>query len=64
MDASANQNGASRRTLPGWWKTLGWESEQALRRDWAGWYETRRQPPRMPLMILADPPTRPRNGGG
>ena len=40
---------------PDWWKTLGWDTEPALRRDWAAWYEARRRPPRMPLMILAQP---------
>ena len=38
-----------------WWQTLAWESESALLRDWAAWHGARRDPPRMPLMILARP---------
>jgi hypothetical protein len=38
-----------------WWKTLGWESEAALLEDWRAWHAARRDPPRMPLMILARP---------
>ncbi|MBU0616570.1 MAG: hypothetical protein KKI02_02520 [Planctomycetes bacterium] len=39
-----------------WWSTLGWESEAALLEDWRAWHGARRDPPRMPLMILAQPP--------
>jgi tetratricopeptide (TPR) repeat protein len=49
---------------PEWWRTLGWESEQALLKDWAAWYAARRNPPRMPLMILAQPPGQGRDGDG
>jgi len=49
---------------PHWWKTLGWETEQALLTDWFAWHEARRHPPRMPLMILAQPPARNRGDGG
>ena len=38
-----------------WWRTLGWESEAALLEDWHAWHDARRNPPRMPLMILAQP---------
>jgi hypothetical protein len=40
---------------PQWWQSLGWESEWALLQDWVAWHEARRDPPRMPLMILARP---------
>jgi hypothetical protein len=39
-----------------WWKALGWDSERAMRTDWHAWYEAHRNPPRMPLMFLAQPP--------
>jgi tetratricopeptide (TPR) repeat protein len=47
---------------PDWPEMLGWESESAMRADWSAWYEARRHPPRMPLMILA--PASPRRYGG
>jgi tetratricopeptide (TPR) repeat protein len=37
----------------GWWEAFGWESEDAMRSAWAAWHAARRNPPRMPLMILA-----------
>ncbi len=49
---------------PEWRKTLGWETEQALLKDWAAWYAARRDPPRMPLMILAQPPAQEKGDGG
>jgi tetratricopeptide (TPR) repeat protein len=48
---------------PAWWKALGWETEQAMLKDWAAWYEAQRHPPRMPLMILAQPAAKERNDG-
>jgi len=41
--------------VPKWWQPLGWKSESASLQDWAAWHEARRDPPRMPLMILARP---------
>jgi tetratricopeptide (TPR) repeat protein len=38
-----------------WWKKLGWQTEAAMRAEWGAWYEARRNPPRMPLMMLAKP---------
>jgi tetratricopeptide (TPR) repeat protein len=43
------------RDTSAWWKQLGWDSEESMRKAWATWYDARRNPPRMPLMILAEP---------
>jgi hypothetical protein len=48
---------------PRWWKVLGWDSEEVMSRDWVAWYAARRDPPRMPLMILAPPSGRTPSGG-
>ena len=38
-----------------WWTSFGWEAEPAMRADWQVWFAARRDPPRMPLMILVEP---------
>lgn len=46
-----------------WWKVFGWDSAAAMRADWHAWYESRREPPRMPLMFLAQPSKPNRDNG-
>jgi hypothetical protein len=50
----AFQNGA----VADWWTAFGWESEAAMLENWAAWYAGWRDPARMPLMIVAQPPVR------
>jgi tetratricopeptide (TPR) repeat protein len=47
-----------------WWQAFGWEDEEAMRSAWAAWHAARRNPPRMPLMILAGQSSGPGEPGG
>ena len=38
-------------------RSLEFESETAMQRDWAAWYGALRNPPRMPLMVLVEAAT-------
>jgi hypothetical protein len=37
-----------------WWRELGWESQADMQAAWREWYAARRDPYRMPLMVLAE----------
>jgi len=47
---------------PGWWQAFGWPGLEALERDWLEWCAARANPPRMPLMVLAQPGEERRHG--
>lgn len=38
-----------------WWQPCGWQTVAAMNTDWQVWFDARRNPPRMPLMILLEP---------
>ena len=46
-----------------WWESLDWPSKEGMLADWKTWYASRRDPPRMPLMILMAPEREDANGG-
>jgi hypothetical protein len=40
---------------PDWWEAFGWNDRHAMQSAWEAWHAARRNPPRMPLMILTGP---------
>ena len=45
-----------RRADSSWWESLDWPNKDVMLAEWKPWYAARRDPPRMPLMILTKPP--------
>lgn len=41
---------------PDWWRSFGFDSAAAAGAAWQAWSAAQRDPPRMPLMIRAEPP--------
>jgi len=47
-----------------WWQAFGWENKDAMRSAWEAWHAAGRNPPRMPLMILAEQSSESGEAGG
>jgi hypothetical protein len=47
-----------------WWQAFGWEDQEAARSTWEAWHAARRNPPRMPLMIVTEQPPESGKPGG
>jgi tetratricopeptide (TPR) repeat protein len=45
-----------------WWERFGWKTAAEADADWRTWLAARREPPRMPLMILVEPSPEHRQG--
>lgn len=40
---------------PRWWEAFGWARKDDMQSAWRSWFAGRRDPPRMPLMVLGEP---------